>query len=145
MITYAQIVKAVNNKLKTQFPVIKIQDVDETEGLIRPSFRTNIDQIKHSNFMNVAKDREMTIRIYYFPSDKDKNRSEILGIQDQLEDLFLNDNTIVTDNGVIIEIYESEFDVVDKVLHFYFDIQLSENFDRSDDTDNMEILNYTEN
>jgi hypothetical protein len=131
VVTYAQIVKAVNTKIEGQFPLIKMDSIDNKEGLKRPSFRTNIDNINVNNFMNIAKDRDMTIRIYYFPSNAEKYRIEILDMQDQLENLFLDDNIITTDNGFIIEIYDTQFDVVDGVLHFYIDIQLSEDFDRS--------------
>ncbi len=145
MVTYSEIVKAINTKIKTEFADIVIQSKDNEEGLIRPSFRTNLDGIKITNFMNVSKDREMTVRIYYFPRNKDKYRMELLSVQDQLENQFLDDNTIVTENGFVIEIYESEFDVVDGVLHFYFDIMLSEDFNRVDTGDNMEDLSLKQN
>lgn len=142
MITYSQIVKAINTKIKSAFSNIKFQSIDNNEGLIRPSFRTNLDNVKSSNFMNVAKDREITVRIYYFPTDRNDYRTELLDVQNALESLFLDENTISTDDGFIIEIYECEFDVVDGVLHFYFDIMLSEDFNRVDEGDNMEELEY---
>lgn len=144
MVTYVEIIKAINNKIKNKITGVEFEPTDSKEGLIRPSFRTNIDNIKVSNFMNFAKDREMTVRIYYFSTNKDKYRLELLDIQDKLEDIFLTENTIVTESGFIIEIYECQFDVVDGVLHFYFDIMLNEDIDRTDESQNelMEVLNY---
>jgi hypothetical protein len=142
MVTYGEIIKAINVKIISQFSNITFQSMDEQEGLIRPSFRTNLDDIKVSNFMDVAKDREITVRIYYFPKDKNKYRIELLSMQDTLENLFLVDNTIITDSGFVLEIYECEFDVVDGVLHFYFELMISEDFNRVDTGDNMEDLDY---
>lgn len=150
MITYTEIVKAINNKIKTQFPKIKFNSNDTDVGveagdvktkLIRPSFRVSLDGIKSSNFMNLAKDRKMTVRIYYFPSKKDKYRIEMLDIQDKLETVFVEDNIIITENGNKIEIYETEFDTIDGVLHFYFKIQLYEDLNKLDDGENMEEIN----
>lgn len=145
MVTYAQIIAAINTKIETKFTDIKIEVTDKQDGLTRPSFRTSLDNINSKNFMNVAKDRDVTVRIYYIPSKKDKYRLELLDMQDELESLFLDDNTIITEDDFIIEIYESEFDVVDGVLHFYFDIMLSEEFDRTDIDENMDNLEYKQN
>ncbi|MEC1757380.1 phage tail terminator family protein [Schinkia azotoformans] len=145
MVTYNEIVKAINTKIKAEFVDIVIHSTDSEEGLLRPSFRTNIDGIKVTNFMNVSKDREMTVRIYYFPKNKDKYRMELLSVQDQLENLFLDENTVITENGFVIEIYESDISVIDGVLHFYFDIILSEDFNRVDTGDNMEDLSLKQN
>lgn len=142
MVTYSEIIKAINLKIQQSFLDVPFQSIEDKEGLIRPSFRTNIEGISASNFMNVAKDRELTVRIYYFPKEKYKYRMELLDVQDKLEDLFLLENTIVTESSFVIEIFEFQFDVVDGVLHFYFDLKLSEDINRIDDSEYMEELIY---
>jgi len=142
MVTYSEIIKAINLKIQQSFLDVPFQSIEDKEGLIRPSFRTNIEGISASNFMNFAKDRELTVRIYYFPKEKYKYRMELLDVQDKLEDLFLLENTIVTESSFVIEIFEFQFDVVDGVLHFYFDLKLSEDINRIDDSEYMEELIY---
>lgn len=142
MVTYSEIIAAINTKIENSFADVEIQSPDSEEGLIRPSFRTNSDNVNTSNFMNEAKDSEITIRIYYFPSDSKKHRTELLSVQNKLEDTFLVENTIVTETGFVIEIYESEINVVDGVLHFYFDIMFSEDFNRVDTGESMDNLEY---
>ena len=145
MVTYTSIIKAINEKIKTSFPTIHLDASDIAEKILRPSFRTSIDAISTSNFMNVSQDRQITIRIYYFPTDKNKYRIEMLDVQDKLEQAFIDDNIITTDEGFIIEIFESSFDLIDGVLHFYFDIQLSEDYNRINDTENMEDITINNN
>jgi hypothetical protein len=146
LIKYSQIITAVNSKLKAKFPLITIQAADDGEGLTRPSFRTSDDNTSPSNFMNVSKDTEMTIRVYFFPTNKVSYRIEILDMQNDLENLFLDDNTLVIDagKGQVIEIQDVTFDVVDGVLHFYFDISFSENFEKTDTGELMETLELAE-
>lgn len=108
---------------------IEVLDVDE--GINRPSFFMSFDNIKASDFMREALDREVTVRIYYFSSTIDNNEIELLNIQDKLNEIFLEDNLIKVNEYMNVEVDELEFNVIDKVLHCYFDIRLSENYDRS--------------
>ncbi len=144
MVTYTQIHKAIVKRIQTKFKDI-VFSTDITEGIERPSFFISIDNIKSSDFMREALDRNLTVRIYYFSKSKDNNRAELLNIQDDLTELFLENNLIKIDEYVNVEIDELELDTIDKVLHCYFDIKLSENYNRIDnDTPYMEELEIIE-
>jgi len=94
--------------------------------------------------MTEALDRNLTVRIYYFSSTNDQNKIEVLNMQDDLTELFLKDNILEIDEFTKAEIEELELDVADKVLHCYFDIMLSEDYDRIDETPVMEDLQYNQ-
>jgi hypothetical protein len=140
MVKYTDIHKAIVDKLKSKFAGVEITSNDVSEGFSRPSFFISFDNMKSNDFMGEALDRELTVRIYYFSKDRYKNKIELLNVQDELNELFLKDNIIQVDSDTKIEIEELEFDVVDKVLHCYFDIRLSEDYDRIDSLPNMEEL-----
>ncbi len=144
MIAYSEIHEAIVNKVRGHFPKIKIQTSDNEKGLARPSFRVTFDSIKSSNFMSAAQDSSIPVRILYFPSDREKYRIEILGIQGQLVDLFLIGN-ITTKSGFIIETHESESETVDGVLHFTFDLELYEDLIITDDRELMGDIELQEN
>lgn len=138
MVKYTEIHKAIVNKLNKTG--INTTSKDVSEGFDRPSFFISLDNIKASDFMREALDREITVRIYYFSSTIDNNKIELLNMQDKLIELFLEDNLIRVNEYVNIEVDELEFSIVDKVLHCYFDIRLCENYNRVDDTPTMEEL-----
>ena len=140
MVKYTEIHKAIVDKLRGKFSTIKITSEDVTEGIVRPSFFVSFDEIKSSDFMNTSLDRNMTVRIYYFSTKIDKNKFELLKIQDDLNDLFLEDNIIEIDKYTSVEVHDLDFDVIDKVLHIYFDIALSEDYNRVDDVELMDNL-----
>lgn len=128
MVKYTEIHKAIVKKLEENTRV-EVLSVDE--GITRPSFFISLDNIKVSDFMREALDREITVRIYYFSTTVDNNRIELLNMQDKLNEIFLEDNLIKVNEYMNIEVDELEFNITDKVLHCYFDIRLSENYDRS--------------
>ena len=82
MIKLSQILKAVNTKLKETFPKIEIDSKDLSEKFNRPSFRTELDGLKTSAFMTTFKERNFTIRIYFFTTLPGKGREERLKISD---------------------------------------------------------------
>lgn len=127
MLSLKQIKKAVNDIIKVKFPTIEIQAEDIKEGFKRPSFFVQFDNLDKDTGL-YASDRSMTIRVYYFPSDRYVYSLEILDIQDSLDSIF-NLNFAVEDR--VITIKEARGQVVDKVLEFEFDI----NFVDSDDTE----------
>ncbi|WP_432408557.1 phage tail terminator family protein [Wukongibacter sp. M2B1] len=144
MITYSDIVTAINTKIELKFPNIEIQSTDVEEGFSRPSFFIPLNNIKTSDFMNFARDRTITVRIYYFPTDRYSNQIEILEMQDSLEEAFIDDNEIQVNEDFIIGIYESEIEIVDGVLQFEFEIFISEEYDSVDnEVETMEDLQIT--
>lgn len=144
MIKYVDILKAVNNKLKVRFPTIPIPPKgDVKEKIDSPSFMTTLDRIQSSNFMDICVDRQMTIRIYYFPSDSDKNRIENFNMIDSLNEIFVEDNIIQVNEDFFIEVFkEIDVDIVDKVVHYYIPISISEETEKINDTPIMENLQY---
>lgn len=142
MVKYSQIIDAINLKIKDKFPTIKMQATDDNEGLIRPSFRTTIDSQKTSNFMGVARDRDMTIRLYYFPTNLKKYKLEMLDIKDGLEEIFVDDNIITLDDGFKIQLFDDmDTDIIDGVMHFTFKISISELIDKVVEGELMEDIN----
>lgn len=138
MVKYTDIHRSIVEKLDATG--IDTTSKDVSEGFDRPSFFISLDNVKANDFMREALDREITVRIYYFSSEIDNNRIELLNMQDKLNELFLEDNLIRVNEYMNIEIDELEFNIIDKVLHCYFDIRLCENYNRIDDRPYMEEL-----
>jgi len=142
IVKYKDIHKAIVMRLKTTFPKVEVISENVEEGITRPSFFVSFDNLNAADFMAEALDRKITVRLYYFSEDKNRNRIELLNIQDDLNDLFLKENMIEIDTNTKVEVEEAETDIIDKVLHYYFDIKLSEDYDRPDDVPLMENLDY---
>lgn len=139
IVKYIDIHKAIVSRIKTKFPNI-VFSKDIEKGITRPSFFIDFDNIKVSDFMNEAQDKSLTVRIYYFSTTVDGNKIELLKMYDDLIDLLLNDNLIVVDENIKFEVEELEISVVDKVLHCYFDVRISEEYNRIDNTPVIEDL-----
>lgn len=148
IVKYTEIHKSITNRLQTKYPDISYNSQrDITEGFDRPSFFIDLDNIKSSDFMLEARDHSNTVRIYYFSESKDNNKIELLNMQDDLNELFIENNLITVNKDIKFEVEELEFNVVDKVLHCYFDIRISENYPRDkssididDEKEMMEVL-----
>lgn len=139
MVKFTEINKAIVDKLELKFMGIPIKSTN-VEKIVRPSFCIDFDNIKVDDFMDEALDRNITVRIYYYATDRYKNKIENLNIQDDLTLLFLEDNILEVNESTKIQIEELEFDLVDGVLVMNFDIFISEDYNRIDDTPNMEEL-----
>lgn len=85
MITYKDIRIAINQQLKKTG--IEITSRDVTEGFNRPSFFVQLDNVGRSGDENQVH-KSMTVRIYYFPSDRYEYFIEVLDMQETLEGLF---------------------------------------------------------
>lgn len=117
MISYKDIKLAVNTLLSNQFQV-EIQSNDVKEGFNRPSFFVELDDMARSS-IDTQVEKNLTIRILYFPSDRYSYSTEILGVQADLEELF-DLKLQVADRHLNIQ--ESVSDIVDGVLDFSFGI-----------------------
>lgn len=122
MLTLKQIKLAIIDMIMTKFPDIKIQSTDVTSGFKRPSFFVTIDNVNRDSRLYHSI-RSMTIRIHYFPSDRNKYSLELLDIQDGLESIF-NLNFKVEDR--VITINDTRSQEVDGVLEFEFDLNFLE-------------------
>ena len=130
MLAINRVTAAVKKKLKNTFKNIDIQSQDISEGFKRPSFFIELDNININDFMTKLQETELTVRISYFPSKVNYNTSEIYSTLDILNRTFIEDNLLELEEGYVTEVNESNISVVDKVLHFDFDIFLSEEYVR---------------
>lgn len=117
MLTHAQINKAINDKIKAEFPDIEIQSSDVEEGFERPSFFVVLEtiRIEPGQFSTL---REMTCRILFFPTSRHIYKEEVYDVKDRLEKIF-GLNFSVADRTITIDGATSE--IIDKVLHYDFD------------------------
>ncbi|WP_027399080.1 phage tail terminator family protein [Anaerovorax odorimutans] len=141
MVTYRQIINAINLKIKTKFSNVTIQSKENNEELERPFFKINFKKIKTSNFMNTSINRDLKVMVYYYPQNKEDYLMEFADMQQQLEELFLKDNVIKIDSGTSIEVYETEIEVIDGILQFLISMELSEELNNVEEISMMEDLN----
>ncbi len=128
MLEISKVMVATKKKLNKAFPKIEVQMQDIEEGFKRPSFFIELANIKSKDFMKNFKDNSLTVRIIYFPSHPHKNQLELLKMMDELDKIFIEDNILELDVDFRTEIYEADKNVVDKVLHYNFDIYFSEQY-----------------
>lgn len=144
MIKLSQILKAVNGKIKANFEGITIDSKDLEEDFNRPSFRTELTGLRTSSFGSTYKERNFTIRIYFFPSVKGKGRLERLKVTDGIEDAFLHPLQIeagrLGETGFYIPIEEISFTESDGVLIASFDSITAERIYNDLDLPMMEEL-----
>ncbi|QOR36656.1 hypothetical protein IMX26_07575 [Clostridium sp. 'deep sea'] len=123
MIKYEQVLNSIIEKLNSKFSDIPVVSNESTEGFKRPSFFVQFKEIKVEKFMAVTQDNYLTITLKYLAKDENNNYLELLQMQNDLKQLFFENNTITTTNSQA-EIYELRFKVVEKVLQCEFDIVL---------------------
>lgn len=121
MITYKQIKKSINEKLKAKFN-IEINSRDIREGFIRPSFFVDFENI-NKNALESQIERSFTVRIYFFPTDRNAPSMEILDVLEQLEEIF-DLKLQVGDRH--LNIFETNSETTDGVLQFEFDIHFED-------------------
>lgn len=121
MISYKQIKKSINDKLKGSFQV-EINSKDIQEGFTRPSFFVEFDNMNRQGLESQV-ERSFTTRIYYFPKNKDAPSMEILDVLETLESLF-ELKLQVSDRH--FNILETDSNVTDGILQFEFDIAFAD-------------------
>lgn len=142
IVKYIDIHRSIVTRIKTKFPDA-VFSTDVEKAITRPSFFIDFDNIKASDFMNEALDKNITVRIYYFSTIVNENKIELLDMQDDLVEMFLENNLITVNENIKFEIQELDLSVIDKILHCYFDVRISENYSMNkaeQDRENMEIL-----
>lgn len=138
ILKYADIHKAVVKKIQNKYPEI-VFSTDVKEGLSKPSFFVSMGEIKSKDFNSEALDRNLTVRIYYFPQ-KNNARLELMNIIDGLNEIFIQDSILKIEEMNVELFEEIEVEILDNVLHYYVPIYISQNYDRADDKENMEEL-----
>lgn len=140
MFTRAQINKAINDKIKAEFVDITIESQDVEEGFERPSFFVSLETPRTEAFQfNVL--REMTCRILYFPTNKNKYKEEAYDVMDRLEKLFGLNFSV---GSRVITIDGAETYIVDKVVHYDFDFSYYDSDQQDDERPLMQELSYNE-
>ena len=137
MISLKEIMKSINKQISNKLEI----DVDSKnieEEFTRPSVRTSIDNLKTSAFMQTMKERNFIVRIYYFSKNREKNKIELLEIQEELEKAFFSHLKIK--EAFFIYIDEIVFNVSDGILIGEFDVMTLEDIINDMDLENMEEL-----
>ncbi|WP_416141137.1 DUF6838 family protein [Lysinibacillus capsici] len=119
MITFENIRAIVTKNLKANFEGIKVSSKSVKDGFTRPSFKVELDNVKREGYLTQV-EKSCTVRIFYFPVDENDNVIELLDVQEALGNLF--DLKFSVDDRHL-DIVEPNFDEIDGVLQFEFDLQ----------------------
>ena len=128
---------AINKKINESLQM-NVDSKNLEEEFERPSVRTSIDNLKTSAFMQSMKERNFIVRIYYFSKNREKNKIELLEIQEKLEESFFSHLKIK--GAFFIYIDEIVFNVTDGILIGEFEVRTLEEILNDINTENMEEL-----
>lgn len=123
MISLKEIMLAINRKINESLQM-NVDSKNLEEEFERPSVRTSIDNLKTSAFMQSMKERNFIVRIYYFSKNREKNKIELLEIQEKLEEAFFSHLKIK--GAFFIYIDEIVFNVSDGILIGEFEVMTLE-------------------
>lgn len=137
MISLKEVMLAINRKINESLQ-INVDSKNLEEEFERPSVRTSIDNLKTSAFMQSMKERNFIVRIYYFSKNREKNKIELLEIQEKLEEAFFSHLKIK--GAFFIYIDEITFNVTDGILIGEFEVMTLEEIVNDINTENMEEL-----
>nr|DAK14207.1 MAG TPA: tail completion protein [Caudoviricetes sp.] len=137
MISLKEVMLAINRKINESLQM-NVDSKNLEEEFERPSVRTSIDNLKTSAFMQSMKERNFIVRIYYFSKNREKNKIELLEIQEKLEDAFFSHLKIK--GAFFIYIDEIIFNVTDGILIGEFEVRTLEEILNDINTENMEEL-----
>jgi len=115
-LTRVQLNKAINDKIKAEFPAIYLTSRDVSEGFTRPSFYVDIETVRTETY-SYGQKREMNCRLRFFPTDRYEYKEEVYDVQDRLDDLFGINLQI---EGRTITLDKAETDIMDGVLYYDF-------------------------
>lgn len=119
MITPFDIKSAVNQVLNGKFQPIKVKAQDITKGFIRPSFSTELDDVKIETLESQI-ETSLIVRAYYFPDLNNTDESlDVLNMQFLMQKTFGN-KLNVADRS--LNINEPSANVVDGILVFEFNM-----------------------
>jgi len=116
---------AINKKLISVYPEIWIEPDDIRDGFKRPSFFVDFSYHKTMKVSDEFYKKDLSVTIYYFPSNRNKYSMENLEVGETLEDLFLG--KLVIENEVdekVVPINSVDLDTVDGVLQTSFDLEV---------------------
>ncbi len=140
MITLKELKTTINEVIKAKFPTIEINSNDISEGFARPSFFTDFDFTYRRDYLG-SFIREVTVTIYYFPTNRNKYKDEVLEKQDAIEDAIRKGFEVKGRHLHIMNNIESE--VIDKILQVSFELEYYDTPDEATEVlPLMEELNY---
>lgn len=137
MISLKEIMLAINRKINESLQM-NVDSKNLEEEFQRPSVRTSIDNLKTSAFMQSMKERNFIVRIYYFSKNREKNKIELLEIQEKLEEAFFSHLKIK--GAFFIYIDEIVFNITDGILIGEFEVSTLEEILNDINAENMEEL-----
>ena len=139
MLSYLDIIEAINGSIKSVFPDIEIQSNDIKEGFSRPSFFVDFENIKASKLNMMYKNTNIPVTVYYFPQSATKNQIENLSIQSELENAFLE--PLLVCNTFYLSTSEVESQITDGVLQIQFELEYYEEIEADQTVEVMDELN----
>lgn len=126
MLTLEEIMAEINLKLSALN--IKINESDVQEGFARPSFFVKFDTVYRTDYQNCFH-REISVILYYFPSDRYRYQLEVLEIQQKVE-IILKGGFTIKDRALNIS-QDIEALVNDGVLQMMFQLDFYDSIDNS--------------
>jgi len=117
MITYSNVLKAINSTLKNNFPEVKRPSGDIKSGFKTPAFFVQLMPITENDF-NGYSIKFMLICIYYF-SDL-KTNEDNMSMVDKLSKVFKNKVNV---EDRILEVSDKKIHLSDNVLQFKFNLE----------------------
>lgn len=120
MISYENILKAINNLLKVNLPEVNRISDEIISRFKKPAFFTQLNSTSEKDF-NDYLEKSVTINIIYF-SDVDSNVDNVKMI-DKLNSIFKNKLEI---EDRVLTISEKRYSLIDNILQFKFDLDFSD-------------------
>ena len=119
MITLKDISNAIINQTysglaNTTYNTVKFSSTDIKVKITRPSLFLEFDSNRIGLFNANNKERTLSAKVYYFPSDVSKFKIEDMEVQGYLENIFLK--YLVVNDTFVINITEIDFTITDGVL-----------------------------
>lgn len=162
IIKLSQIHAAINTTITnalvgTDFSQVPIYSEDEKRAfqtndngsitaLLRPSLRITFDNTQAGKFNSQLKERNLTVRIYFFAQDKYKYKKDNLKMQDILENAFLEDVQVTPSFFMPVSNEEGvQSQVIDTVLECSFDLYSLEEIYDDSALEPIEELNFNLN
>lgn len=106
MLTLEDMLTVIVSKVKEEIADCSVSSQDVAEGFKRKTIYIYFDNVRQNDFMKKFVEKEITIKMIYFPKDDRKNTVELLDVQDRLMSLFTEGDTLMLKSGVYANIEE---------------------------------------
>lgn len=144
MMTLLKINHAINNAIKETLNdmeiTIPIVTNDVLEPIARPSIKLSFENGKNGKLNNRCREKSLTCRIYYFPKDRNKNKFDILQMQDLIEQTFIEGFYVEDSFYIPIETVEST--IIENILICSFNISMFEIIEEMNEAEYIEEIKY---